>query len=210
MVSRFFVFAAAAALLLATASGAAHAADADGDQPWVVTRKADNRVLPKQDTVEDIESGRARPDAPQQPETGPETTTDTAAENGADTAEPVPAARAQTAPEQASGSVGRLSFDISAARILVSVPTSALVTDTRYLNLDDPRRLAVDVMGRWSYKGPSVYRFDDGAAKHAVVGVHPDFLRVVLHLTEAPVPASIDPVVEMVEGGLSVTVPLGR
>lgn len=164
-------------------------------EPWVVTRKADNRVLPKQDSVADIESGRAMPDEPAKPAAKP-------------AAKPVPAPAPATNPTR--GIAGMPEITVTDTEIVIMLPTSAAVTDTRYINLDDPRRLALDVMGQWKYEEDKVFRVGKGPLEKLVLGKHPDFLRLVLHLTNGPVPAEIIPKFQLVEGGLRMTAPLFR
>ena len=213
MVFRFFSFLAVMALLLVP--GSPVGAQEASDTPWVVTRKADNRVLRNLVSKDDIEASRAGDGAAEgfavkqgDQKGAPSATAATntaakAASTPAPAAKPAPAAIVATA-----GTAGKLDFTISDKQIVIFIPTDTVVTDTRYINLDDPRRLAVDLMGAWTYNGAMVYRFDKGAAEKGVMGKHDDFLRVVLYLTEAPVAAEIVPSFQLVEGGLRVTVPL--
>ncbi len=214
---RLTVFMAMVAFFLV--SGSLALAKDDPAMPWVVTRSADNRVLPKQDTLEDIRSGRAMPDqqeasAPALGEKSAPATTSATPPVPKSTAKPAPVVK--PAPVSAAlaailtGSVGLPVFDISADKIVITIPTSQVVVDTRYMNLDKPRRLAVDIMGTWTYKHKNVHRFSTGAASKAVIGVHKDFLRLVLHLTQKPVAAEIAPSIQLVQNGLRVTIPLTK
>jgi hypothetical protein len=203
-------------------SGPALAASGQ-DTPWTVTRKADNRVLPKQDSLSDIESGLADPDAPQaetaeqprQPEQQPppaaRQTPPKAADQPSAKATPKPAPKAVGAnmPAMAPGKVGRPEFDADFERVVAALPLGSALGKTRVMNLDGPRRVVVDFYGAWDYSGPKEFPLKgDGVAERAAIGVHPDFLRLVLHLTRGTVPASIEPEIQAAPGGVVVTVPL--
>lgn len=187
----------------------ASAAD-DPNTPWIVTRKADNRVLPKQDSVTDIQKGLATP--------GKTMGDQAAAEVPAQAKKPVPpkaeAANAKPVPQtEASAVSGQASvpkITVEKTQIVILLPTSAMVTDTRYLNLDSPRRVALDVMGAWTYSGKKKFNLNKGVLEKAEIGVHTDFLRLVLHLTRGKVPGEIVPSFKLVEGGLQITVPLAK
>lgn len=217
MLFRFSCFLAVMALFLVPTSSAV-AQDAS-DMPWIVTRKADNRVLRNLVSKDDIEASRAGDEegsdkafAGKQNDQKSAPPATTVSKNATKTASKPSAAAKPAVPAVAIpatvGSIGKLTFDISDKQIVIFIPTDTVVTDTRYINLDDPRRLAVDLMGVWTYNGSMVYRFDTGAAEKGVMGKHDDYLRVVLYLTEAPVAAEIVPSFQLVEGGLRVTVPV--
>lgn len=199
MLVRFVIFVAIATLYFCLA--AVVSAQVDPDKPWVVTQKADNRVLPKQDVLSAPAPGAATTKAAP-PKAAPAPKQAQAAQAPPS---PAPVAAPVTLP---AGAIGKPEFTVSAEQVLIMVPTGAMVTDTRFMNLDSPRRVAVDIMGKWTYDGRSVYPLNQGVVSKAAVGVHPDFVRVVLHLTQGPVPAEIAPRFQLVDGGLKVTVPL--
>jgi hypothetical protein len=70
-----------------------------------------------------------------------------------------------------------------------------------------PRRLVVDLPGRWKSQAPSIQRFESGPIKSVRVGAHSDRLRVVLDLREESGAAPAVPALERGDFGLSLTVP---
>ena len=80
------------------------------------------------------------------------------------------------------------------------------VTGAKWFALRAADKLVVDLPGKWTVSGPSVHRFDSGPVLHAILGEHPDFLRVVLVLRDAggPAPALR---LESAPGGLVIVVP---
>lgn len=218
----FFALAAASIAILVTvlllgAAGNAQAAD-DPNMPWIVTRKADNRVLPKQDSVADIEKGLATPEKAMDGKKNDEAGAENSAAEMDKQPEPKPQADktqvgtpvAQTNAAAVSGQVSAPKVSVSANEIVIMLPTTTTVTDTRYLNLDNPRRVALDVMGSWKYSGKKKFAVNKGALEKMEIGKHSDFIRIVLHLTKGAVPKEIVPRFQLVEGGLKMTVPLAN
>ena len=103
-----------------------------------------------------------------------------------------PAAKTKPQPEAAAAepATGGEAFDLRLTGtpdgFVVTVRGSVPIGDTSYFALADPPRLVIDLRGAWRYNGDNVLRPDDSRVKHAVVGEHPDRLRLVIHLAQQP------------------------
>lgn len=87
------------------------------------------------------------------------------------------------------------------------VYTDKAVEKTKYMNLSGPRRLVVDLMGKWKKHGPSIYRLEKGAIKHVRCGEHKDRLRLVIDFMDPSGKGEITPKLESVPKGLTITIP---
>lgn len=152
-----------------------------------VRMSVDFTVLPVLET-EDMEPA-AQPDAQEQtaadspaPDTGADV--ETAApqpepESAEAKPEPEPTA-APAAPAAGTGQVASVTFQETPRNFILTIATDRPVGDTSYLNLNNPRRLVIDLLGKWNYRGRNVLR-SEGVIKHVVIGEHKDRLRLVAH-----------------------------
>ena len=95
--------------------------------------------------------------------------------------EPAPSPVAKAGP----GTVKGISLGESAGGFTITVRADKGVGDTSYMNLDNPRRLVIDLRGGWKLATRNVVR-STGAVKHIVIGEHPDRLRLVIHFNSVP------------------------
>lgn len=103
---------------------------------------------------------------------------------------PVPESAPAPAPKPAPvaaepGTVKRIGLAERQGGFTLTVRADRAVGDTSYLNLDNPRRLVIDLRDKWKLATRNVIR-SKGAVKHVVVGEHPDRLRLVIHFNKAP------------------------
>jgi hypothetical protein len=87
------------------------------------------------------------------------------------------------------------------ARLTLSRPVSRYT----YFWMPDPRRLVVDVRGKWEAKVGLVHRFDAGLMKKAVLGEHADRLRLVLYYRDPQGGRGPSPSFEIAPPGLVFT-----
>lgn len=102
--------------------------------------------------------------------------------------EPKPAPKPEPAPvAQATGTGTISSIGLAAINngFTVTVKADKTVGDTSYMNLDNPRRLVIDLREKWNFKGRNVIR-SKGNVKHIVIGEHKDRLRLVVHFNTPP------------------------
>ncbi len=101
------------------------------------------------------------------------------------------------------GSVTKVSFSCKSERASVEVALSAEAGRVRWFNLAKPRRLVLDIYGKWQNKAKSLYRLKDCPVQKIVLGEHPDKIRMVVYLDEKGVPAKIRPGVRKHDKGVS-------
>lgn len=117
-------------------------------------------------------------------------------------AEPDPAPK-----PEGVGTVTKLDAAIDGKMLIMTVTCDRPVGDTTYLNLDNPRRLVVDMRQPWTLKAPNVVRLKNGPVKHIVAGNHPDKLRLVIHFNQ-PLKAKLTPEFQRKGNRLIVFIPL--
>lgn len=69
---------------------------------------------------------------------------------------------------------------------VVTVFCDRPVGDTSYMNLNNPRRLVVDMRQPWIHNAKNVIRPSTGVVKHVVTGNHPDRFRMVVYFHKPP------------------------
>jgi hypothetical protein len=99
--------------------------------------------------------------------------------------EPAPASAPAPVAKTGPGTIRSVSLDESADGFTITVRADREVGDTSYMNLDNPRRLVIDLRAGWKLATRNVVR-SKGVVKHIVIGEHPDRLRMVVHFNTAP------------------------
>lgn len=99
--------------------------------------------------------------------------------------EPKPAPAPPVAASAGSGTVKAVSLTENGNGFILTIRADRSVGDTSYINLDNPRRLVIDLRGGWKLVTRNVVR-SKGVVKHIVMGEHPDRLRLVVHFTNPP------------------------
>ncbi|ACS81445.1 AMIN domain-containing protein [Maridesulfovibrio salexigens] len=99
--------------------------------------------------------------------------------------------------------VSKVSFACESSKASVDVALSAAPGKVSWFNLAKPRRLVLDLHGKWQNKAKSLYRLKDCPVQKIILGEHPDKIRVVVYLDEKAAPAKIKPVVRKHDKGLS-------
>jgi hypothetical protein len=102
--------------------------------------------------------------------------------------ESAPAGRAEVpaiTPVKGPGAIRSVALDETARGFAIKVVADRPVGRAEFMNLDNPRRLVVDILGKWSHRGGNVLR-SEGAVKHLVMGEHPDRFRMVVHFRTPP------------------------
>lgn len=105
--------------------------------------------------------------------------------------------------QRASGVAGFLSIKCEAGAIGIEVPLDADAGKVKWFNLDKPRRLVVDMAGKWESKGKSLYRLKNCGVEKVIVGEHPDKLRFVFYLKQE-FPSKVAPTVKSISPGLFI------
>jgi hypothetical protein len=106
--------------------------------------------------------------------------------------------------------VGEVTLEFKADSVILRAATNGPVERTTHFNMDNPRKLAIDLRGPWRKKGGAVVRYDTGPVKVVVAGEHPDRLRLALEFREGAVRPEVSPTVELGPKGVTVTIPLAR
>ncbi|WP_338669079.1 AMIN domain-containing protein [Pseudodesulfovibrio methanolicus] len=168
-----------------------------------VRMDVDFTVLPKvlPDGNEAPASSAAPPEEPLTPEQALPDAADAAApsekpaaNNRVPTAEtrptpkPAPAEQAEipaVTPVKEPGVIRSVSLDESARGFTLKVVADRPVGQIAFMNLNNPRRLVVDFLGKWSHRDGNVLR-SEGVVKHVVMGEHPDRFRMVVHFRTPP------------------------
>ncbi|WP_027720277.1 AMIN domain-containing protein [Maridesulfovibrio zosterae] len=94
------------------------------------------------------------------------------------------------------GKVGLLAAKCAEKKFSVQVPISATSGRIKWFNMQNPRRLVVDILGKWSNTGKSVYIYKNCVVNKIVTGEHPDKLRLVFYLDKPGLSKSIAPSVK--------------
>ncbi len=86
---------------------------------------------------------------------------------------------------QPQGKAGSLNIECDSKGVVVKVPLSVEAGKVKWFNLGKPRRLVVDIFGKWASHGKSLYRLKDCGVDKIIVGEHPDKLRLVYYFSKA-------------------------
>lgn len=214
-VRRNILIAAIGAMVLGVLIMSLRSVSADTDaRPNVVRETVDPTVLPPVKNPTD-EKSDASNEAPLEPETLVAETEETP-KSKAETPVELPEAKPEAAPEVApakapeaakkqnpepnqpqveapkvakktgKGVVTGVDAMVSGKVLIMTIACDRPVGDTSYMNLDNPRRLVIDLHQPWTLKTANVVRLGDGPVKHVVAGNHPDKLRLVIHFNQPP------------------------
>ncbi|NDV22429.1 AMIN domain-containing protein [Desulfovibrio sp. JC022] len=102
------------------------------------------------------------------------------------------------------GVLGNVSVACKPGKASIEVVLSASAGKISWFNLAKPRRLVVDLHGKWQNKAKSLYRLKDCPLRKIVLGEHPDKIRLVFYLDKKGVPAKIKPTVRKHDKGVSL------
>jgi hypothetical protein len=89
---------------------------------------------------------------------------------------------------------------------VLTIRTSRKVERYRSMNLDNPKKLAIDLMGKWTHK-LKAQDLNAGFVRRLDVGDHPDFLRLVLIFDDRTKTSPIRATFSNGPDGLTVRVP---
>lgn len=124
-----------------------------------------------------------------------------------------PETRKDSAPPLTQGEAGVISsvkFEPGDGRFTLSAKTTAPPDKVTTFYLENPRRLAVNIVGAWRYTAARNTEFPQGPIARAAVGEHPDYVRITLHFRDANAPKPADPAVTKLKDGLSVSLATGK
>jgi len=116
------------------------------------------------------------------PEQKPSPTADAPSEPGGATAKASPAGQAEKPDPRDAARVLVDGYAQNRTLFTVRVAASADIPACSWFTLNDPRRIVVDVRGRWDCPDAPLYRVGPGFISAVVVGEHPAYLRLVLRL----------------------------
>lgn len=118
--------------------------------------------------------------------------------------EPKPAAAAKPASAPAGGELKGVKTSCQNKKAVVSVLLSSAAGKVNWFNLDSPRRLVVDMHGKWDNSAKSVYRIKNCPVSKVVLGEHPDKIRLVIYLDPNKFSAKVKPVVRRLDNAISL------
>ena len=120
---------------------------------------------------------------------------------------PAPAPTAKAVDEPAgTGQIRSITLDETGLGFSLMIVTDRAVGDTDVMHLTNPRRLVIDLKGKWNHKGANVLR-SEGAVEYVVLGEHPDRFRMVVHFRTPP-KGKLDPEIKKAGNELHVLVPM--
>ena len=105
----------------------------------------------------------------------------------------------------AGGDLRDVSVTCEKAKASVKIGLSAAAGRVSWFNLDKPRRLVVDLHGKWKNKAKSLYRLKDCPVQKIVLGEHADKVRLVIYLNEKDAPAKVRPVINKQDTSVSLS-----
>ena len=128
---------------------------------------------------------------------------------------PEPTAKPQPKPESnksaksaaaasAGGDLKGVKISCRKKKAVINVAFSAAAGKVSWFNLESPRRLVVDIRGKWNNKVKSVYRVKNCPVSKVVLGEHPDKIRLVIYLDQKKFSAKFKPVVRKLENAISL------
>lgn len=128
---------------------------------------------------------------------------------GQDNLEPVskPAEKPRDNTLSGNGVIADIDLDVSDSQFAVTVSCDRPVGDTTYMNLNNPKRLVIDLRQQWTLRTRNVVRAESGPVKYIVVGHHPDRTRLVVHFRSDST-ERLSPQFERTGNRLIVTSPL--
>ncbi|CCO22694.1 AMIN domain-containing protein [Maridesulfovibrio hydrothermalis] len=114
----------------------------------------------------------------------------------------------KTASKTVGGSVGKLLSTCSPDMVAVKVPLSSPAGRIKWFNLQSPRRLVVDILGKWDNKGKSLYKLEGCPVKKIVTGEHADKIRLVFYISKKDAAMRIKPAITKNSAGIELTINL--
>ncbi|MGE4557173.1 MAG: hypothetical protein AB7D07_10145 [Desulfovibrionaceae bacterium] len=121
-------------------------------------------------------------------------------------------ANGKTASQPSEAEAGVLTvaqFESAPDHFTVKLAANRPVPRCTYFWLNNPRKLVLDVLGKWRFKGRNVNRFDQGAIEKIVFGEHPGKVRLVLYYRDPSAPVGSDPDISLTDGGVACVVRMG-
>ncbi|MEZ7197089.1 AMIN domain-containing protein [Pseudodesulfovibrio karagichevae] len=143
---------------------------------------------PEPDLPDATDAAPAQEPAPAQAQAQAPAAKATPAPEPAPVPEPAPAEGAEVpaiTPAEGTGVIRSVTLDETAQGFSLKIVADRPVGRTAFMNLNNPRRLVVDILGKWSHRGGNVLR-SEGEVKHVVMGEHPDHFRMVVHFRTPP------------------------
>ncbi|WP_291329676.1 AMIN domain-containing protein [Desulfovibrio sp. UCD-KL4C] len=77
-----------------------------------------------------------------------------------------------------------------------------------WFNLNDPKKLVVDIHGHWKNYAKSIYRLKGCSVQKIILGEQPDRMRIVFYLNKKGLPAKIKPEIKKVSNLLEIKINL--
>ncbi len=107
-----------------------------------------------------------------------------------------------------AGTFGRIVTTCSVNIVTSKIPLSETAGRITWFNLHNPRRLVVDIRGRWENRGKSIYRLKGCPVEKIVVGEHSDKMRMVFYINKKDTPNRITPVIKKNVKGVTLSLNL--
>ncbi|WP_320006445.1 AMIN domain-containing protein [Maridesulfovibrio sp.] len=108
------------------------------------------------------------------------------------------------ASDSTGGELKGVSISCQKIKNVITVAFSGTAGKLSWFNLENPRRLVVDMRGKWKNKAKSLYRVKNCLVKKVVLGEHPDKIRLVVYLDPKKFSAKVKPVVRRLDNAVSV------
>ncbi|QGY39856.1 AMIN domain-containing protein [Pseudodesulfovibrio cashew] len=163
------------------ASGTASEADAPQAAVPNLPKEGGEGDLPPEPVPGEMPEPTAQPAPAPAPEPAP-----AASAEQPEPAVPVVSPEPATPETMGSGVVSSVKAAYAGNSLVLTVSCDRPTADTGYVNLDGPRRLVLDLVGKWTVKTRNVVRLPGGKVKYVVLGEHPDKLRLVVHFRTPP------------------------
>lgn len=89
--------------------------------------------------------------------------------------------RPKSVQKKGRGAIEDIDVVVADTSLTITVTCDRPVGATSYMNLDNPRRLVIDLRQPWVLEKKNVIRINRSGVKYVVLGEHPDRLRLVVH-----------------------------
>ncbi|SDK59283.1 AMIN domain-containing protein [Maridesulfovibrio ferrireducens] len=107
-----------------------------------------------------------------------------------------------------AGTLSRVKLDCSSDSLTLKISLSQPSDRITWFNLNDPKKLIVDIRGHWKNYAKSIYRLKDCAVEKIVLGENSDRFRLVFYINKKDLPLRIRPAIKKLSDGIEIKIKL--
>ncbi|MBI9111731.1 AMIN domain-containing protein [Maridesulfovibrio ferrireducens] len=107
-----------------------------------------------------------------------------------------------------AGTLSNVKLDCSSDSLTLKISLSQPSDRITWFNLNDPKKLIVDIRGHWKNYAKSIYRLKDCAVDKVVLGENSDRFRLVFYINKKDLPVRIRPEIKKLSDGIEIKIKL--